>query len=179
MKIKRTIPQTKKEALDATTLYVVFYLIKQLNGVLGKTHLQKLLFLGDLLSMKKFKTQITPLKYRKYFYGPYSSAVEDYTKHLERRGWIEIKQLPLDKTTKYIRYYTKKEINVKPKLLEKIGPEKTLLLDEVIHSFGNMNLQDVVDVVYKLEIVEKTPPSSPLDFAKEIKNDKEKEEDIL
>lgn len=177
MKTKKISPQPKKK-LNNTTLYVIFYLIQQLNGVLGKTHLQKLLFLGDLLSMKKFKEQITPLQYRRHYYGPYSSEVQDYTRCLERKGFIEIKELPLDGSNKYVRFYSKKEVNVKPKILEKIGPEKTLLLDEVIHSFGNISLQEVIDIVYNLEIVKNTPPSSPLDFAKEIKENEEKEESI-
>lgn len=174
---------TPEKTLDKNTLLVVLYLIERLNGVLGKTHLQKILFLTDLLATKKTNKQITVLDYKKYHYGPFAEQLQDYTQELKSKGLISEKELPFasDASKKYTRYYFSKEgTSVKPQLLKNISSDKVMIIDEVISSYGNLNLQEVLDIVYKLQIMEKTEKNKPLDMAQD-KEDlvEEKDEDIL
>jgi uncharacterized protein YwgA len=170
--------------LDKNTLLLVLYLIERLNGILGKTHLQKILFLTDLIATKKINTQITVLDYKKYHFGPFSVELQEYTKELETKGLITEKEFPFasDASKKYTRYYFKQDgRSAKPTLLKNLGNEKLMIVDEIVGSYGNMSLQEVLDIVYNLQIMEKTPKNKPLDIAKENENtaEEKEQEDIL
>lgn len=155
--------------LDKSTLQIIFYLIERLDGVLGKTHLQKLLFLTDLLAVRKFKQKLTKIDYKKYHHGPYSEVVDEYTAHLAKKGAIVERRFPVSTGDGfYSRYHKKMHGTVKDNLVASIGAERVLLIDDVINSFGNMSLQQVLDVVYKLELVKDAKKNTPLDVAKEI-----------
>lgn len=170
---------TQTKTLDKSTLQIIFYLIERLNGVLGKTHLQKMLFLSDLLAVKKFKEKLTAIDYKKYHYGPYAEAINDYTADLKRRSLIEEREYPfMDGSDRsYSRYFKKAQGSVKAKLLENIGAEKVVLLDGVINSYGNMSLQDVLDVVYRLEVVKGAEKNKPLEMAKKVESANDEPED--
>lgn len=159
----------KAKKLDKSTLEIIFYFIERLDGVLGKTHLQKMLFLTDLLSMKKFKEKLTAIDYRKYHYGPYSEAINDYTTELKKKGVIAEKKFSFRDGSErtYSRYHKTVNASIKGNLMKNIGAERVVLLDEVINSYGNMSLQGVLDIVYKLELVKGTEKNKPLDMAKE------------
>lgn len=175
---------TPSQSLDKNTLLVVLYLIERLNGVLGKTHLQKILFLTDLIATKKTNKQITVLDYKKYHYGPFSAELQEYTKELETKGLITEKEFPFasDASKKYTRYYfTQDGRSAKPALLKSLGNEKLMIVDEIVSSYGNMNLQEVLDIVYKLQIMEKTEKNKPLDMANDTEQtiEEKEQEDIL
>jgi uncharacterized protein YwgA len=161
-----------KKELDKNTLFIILYLIEKLNGVLGKTHLQKMLFLIDLLSTKKFKKPLTILEFEKYYHGPYSKTVDDYTGHLEGKGLVEIREFPLQVQGKtYTRYYLKGHTSIKKNLCENIGAESVLLIDDIIFSYGNISLHEVLDIVYGLETVKDAELCKPLEMAKIIESD--------
>lgn len=167
---------------DKRTLSIILYLISRLNGVLGKTHLQKLLFMTDLISSKRFQEKMTAIEYKRYLHGPYSSQLDDYTDFLIKEGLIESKELPFisNPSKKYFRYYSKKPVAIKQSLLKNLGSEKMLLIDDVIGSFGNMSLKDVLEVVYNLQIVKDSKMDKPLEMAKRVdKNSEDNEEDEI
>ena len=158
-----------QSTLDRDTLHIIFYLIERLDGVLGKTHLQKLLFLTDLLAVRKFKQKLTQIDYKKYHHGPYSEVVDEYTGQLTKQGAIEEKKYHISTGSGfYSRYHKKKQGSIKSQLVDNLGAEKVLLIDDVIHSFGNMSLQQVLDVVYELEIVKDAKKNTPLDIAQSM-----------
>lgn len=167
--------------LDKNTLAVILYFISRLDGVLGKTHLQKLLFLTDLLAIKKLKEPVTALEFRRYKHGPYAQSVDIYTSNLVKKGFIEVKEFPLysipNKT--YTRYYLKKSTPIKKDvILSLIGPEKLIVVDEVVDSFGNLGLRNLLDFIYDLEVIKSTKNNSLLDLAKTLKeNPNTKDED--
>ena len=145
-----------KNNLDKTTLTIILYFIEKLNGVLGKTHLSKLLFLTDLLSIKKFNKPLSDLKFVKYHYGPYSNKINNYLKKLKEKEYIEIREIPfMNKSKFYTRYYSNKKVQINSIVFEALegNSEKKTLLDEVINSFGNISLQQLLDIVYSLQIV--------------------------
>jgi uncharacterized protein YwgA len=179
MSINTPIKSIEKKP-DQKTLVVILYIIERLNGVLGKTHLQKILFLADLLSVKKFKEPITSLKFEKNHFGPFSYEVNSYVKHLQKKGFINIKELPFinDEQKNYIRYYYTYKSSTKKLLSQRVDAEKIVLLDDVINSFGNVSLQEILDVVYKLETVKNSDLHKPLEMAKIIQDDDSEVEEM-
>lgn len=173
------MPQSK-ENFDKNTVAIIYYLIEHLDGVLGKTHLQKMLFLIDLLSTKKFKEPLTKLNFQRYHYGPYSEEVNNYISRLETKEQIIVKVLPFsdneDKT--YTRYYYNNKGSIKNYLYKELGAEKVMLIDEIINSFGNKSLQEVLDVVYSLETIKKADLCKPLEMAQIIKDEENNDEPV-
>ena len=171
--------QSEKK-LDEKTLVVILYLIEKLNGVLGKKHLQKMLFLVDLLSVKKFKEPITCFEFEKNHYGPFSEEVNLYLNHLQKKKLIEVKEFPFknNEQKSFVRFYFNYKSTVKNLLCKKVEPKKIMLLDDVISSYGNVSLQEVLDVVYSLETVKKSELHTPLQMAKIIEDDKSEVEEM-
>lgn len=167
----------QQSILDKKTLAIILYFIEKLNGALGKTHLQKMLFLTDLIYSKKFKKQLTALDYKKYTYGPYAEAVNDYTDLLVSKNLIEQRSFPFssDPEKKYTRFYSSSKTSVKKLLAHLINDEEFVLLEEIIDSYGNMSLHDVLDIVYQLELVKTSEKNTPLDFAQKKLENKEEE----
>ncbi|MFC1615408.1 Panacea domain-containing protein [Patescibacteria group bacterium] len=176
-----TQEKNKTTNIDPVTLKIIYYFIEKLDGVLGKTHLQKMLFLTDLLATKKFKEPLSKVKFQKYRYGPYSEEINEYIKDLKNRDLIRVQEFPYntDKTKTYTRFYSNKKGSVKTQLLKEIGAEKILLIDEIINSYGNVSLQEVLDVVYKLEMVKQTELCKPIEMAKIIETEKNNNTDII
>ena len=166
-----------KNDLDKTTLTIILYFIEKLNGVLGKTHLSKLLFLTDLLSIKKFNKPLSDLKFVKYHYGPFSKKINEYLEKLKEKGFIEIREIPFINEPKiYTRYYSNKKVPITSIVLEALddNSEKKTLLDEVINSYGNISLQELLDLVYSIQIVKNAKPlETILEKYKEVEEDKE------
>jgi len=169
-----------KNKIDHKTATVIWYLISKLNGVLGKTHLQKMMFLADLLSAKNFQQQITVMEYKKYHYGPYTQDLDEYIKFLVNKKIIEERAFNFnsDPEKHYSRYYVLKPFTDKGLLIKEVGgSDKALLLDDIINSFGNLSLQEVLDVVYSLQETKRTDFNGPIELAKKIGNkNKESEE---
>lgn len=167
--------------LDKVTSAVMYYFISSLNGVLGRTHLQKLLFLSDLLASRKFGQPITKMKYVRYTHGPYSKSLDDYIEGLTSSELIEERRFPIltGPEKYYSRFYQNKMSNVKDFLVQNIGPEKMLLVDEVSQSYGNKSLQDVLSFVYSLEEVKNVKFDSPIKMAQEIRPVEEELDDDI
>ncbi len=161
--------QTQNE-LDKVTSIVMYYFVSALNGVLGKTHLQKLMFLVDLLASKKFGQPITKMNYVRYTHGPYSRDLNSYIEKLVSSELIEERQFPMisNPDNHYSRFYRKQIVDAKDYLVKEIGAEKVLLVDEVAQSYGNKSLQEVLDFVYSLEEVKGAGFTSPIKMAQEI-----------
>lgn len=159
---------TQVSTLDKTTLLIMYYYVQSLNGVLGRTHLQKLLFLTDLLSSKKFGLPISKLKYIKYTHGPYSRNLNDYIEELEKKQLVIEKkfQITIDPRQYYSRFHVNKQYNSKDRIIKELGLEKVMLLDEVVQSYGNKSLQEVLNFVYSLEEVDGASFASPIELAK-------------
>jgi len=167
-----------KNNLDKTTHVIILYFIEKLNGVLGKTHLSKLLFLTELLSIKRFKNPLTDLKFVKYHYGPYSNRINEYLENLKEKGYIEIREIPFtnEPTKIYTRYYSNKKFQINKIIVEALDgdSEKKTLLDEIINSYGNISLQQLLDIIYSIQIVKEAKHLEViLKKSKELEEDKE------
>ena len=162
-----------KIQLDPLTLKIILFFIDQLDGVLGRTHLQKLLFLTDLLSSKKLNKQLTNLDYTKFHFGPYSKKVQDYVKALETKGLIKEREYTFlsDTNKKYSRFIISRKTGIREKLLEELGPDTFVMLDDVAKSFGNMTLNELLDFVYSLQMVKTSEKNEKLDTTKDKNGD--------
>jgi len=169
-----------KLTTDKVTSALMYYFIYSLNGVLGKTHLQKLMFLSDLLASKKFNGPISKMKYVRYTHGPYSWALDDYINGLKEKEYIEQREFPIttDPRKSYSRFYLNKKVDVKTFLLTKLGAAKMLLIDEIVQSYGNKSLQEVLDIVYSLEEVKRTKHETPIQLAQKMQHSEEDMDDI-
>lgn len=167
------------QQLNNTTTALIYYIIFRLNGVLGKTHLQKMLFLTDLISAKKYNKKITDIEYKKYFHGPYSEEVKKYTDFLITKKMIEMKEFSFNDGTPrvYNRFYFAKPANVKDFLISKLGSDKMVVVEDVISSFGNMSLKNLLDVVYGLQIVSKSELNDPLKIVEQADKENSTEND--
>lgn len=159
--------------INKTTTALIYYIISRLNGVLGKTHLQKLLFLTDLISANKYNQKVTDIEYKKYFHGPYSDEVKNHTDLLAQKGLIEAKEFSFNDGSHraYTRFYAVKPANVQDYLIGKLGSDKMVVLEDVISSFGNMSLKNLLDVVYGLQIVSKSELNDPLKMVEKAGQD--------
>lgn len=168
--------------LDKTTSALMYFFIWSLNGVLGKTHLQKLMFLSDLLASKKFKTPISKMNYIRYTHGPYCRDFDSYIEKLTKDKLIEERVLPMfsDPSKTYSRFYINNtmNINIKKHILSMLGQDKAMLLDEVVQSYGNKSLQEVLDFVYSLEEVKDAQFESPIDMAKKYTSQASDDEEL-
>lgn len=160
--------------IDKTTLVIILYIIQRLDGILGKTHLQKLLFLINLRAYKRFKNPLLKLEFEKYKYGPFSYQVDHYIDSLETKNLIRSKETTYNGDKKYVRYYcSSKFSNIKEYLSENIelNSKEITLLDEVIDSYGSISLRDLLDIVYSLPSVKKTEYCQPIEVAKKIEDE--------
>lgn len=161
--------QNETTGIDSVTQMIMYYFISRLNGVLGHTHLQKLLFLTDLLATQRFDEPITKMNYVRYNHGPYSKNLNDYIQKLVSSELVVEKRFSFynNPDSSYYRLYDAKKADIKTQLYKTIGPEKTLLVDEVVQSYGNKSLQQVLDFVYSLEEVKDAKFDSPIRMIKE------------
>lgn len=171
-----------KNNFDKITLAIILYFIQKLDGILGKTHLQKLLFLLNLRSEKRLKKSLVKLEFEKNRFGPYSYKVNDYVENLIRKKAIKSEvftyQDKSGNSKSYTRYYFNKVSSPKEFLLDNLNPKEVLLVDEVIESYGNISLRDLLDIVYSLPIVRDADYCQPLDVAKSINEEEVPVEDF-
>lgn len=164
-----------KKSLDKITIAIILYFIEKLNGILGKTSLQKILFLLNLRSEKRFNKSLAKLEFEKNKYGPYSYEVNDYIEELLNKNAISIESFSYtDKNGKqkeYTRYYFKNTASPKEFLMEKLNPKEMVLLGNVAESYGNLSLRDLLDIVYSLPTIKEAKYRHPLKMAKIIESE--------
>jgi uncharacterized protein YwgA len=118
------------------------------------------------------------MEFVKYHYGPYSDKINKYLEKLKEKGYIEIREIPfINEPSKiYTRYFSNKKVPITSIIFEALdsNSEKKTLLDEVINSYGNISLQQLLDIVYSLQIVKDAKPlETILEKYKEVEEDKE------
>jgi len=125
----------------------IIHLTAKLEGGLTRTKLIKLLFLADLHYFKKHQSSITGVRYRSYFYGPYS---EEIMKAVNRLNGFEIEEYSGSSSEGrgyYIYTLGKNPRNLKINL----RPEEKKTLDFVIKDFGDIPLPKLLEYVYSTE----------------------------
>lgn len=123
------------------------------GGVLT-TMLAKLLFLVDVWSVQASGSQVTDFRYIRYKHGPYPlTQFEERLDNLAPRGIYATPHVRIEDGRKYRIYrlmeHTKTAID--------LSPQVRLLAEEVMTTFANQKLEDVLEHVYSLDVVRRVP----------------------
>ncbi|WP_022671339.1 Panacea domain-containing protein [Hippea alviniae] len=131
---------------------VVRYILER-TGNIPKTKLVKLLFLADRKFSKENEgnSNITGFRYIRYFYGPYTSEIEDVIGSLSIKGLIRyFRHITLSGNEAYLIGKSDKEVSFKH-----LNEDEKKALDEIVENFGNKSLSEILDEVYSFDEVEK------------------------
>lgn len=161
---------TLKPQLDQTDQLILYlvtnltkgvpHLLVESSGVLT-TMLAKLLFLVDVRSMQTSGSQATNFRYIRYKYGPYPLAqFEERLEELQSWGLHAIPKVSVIEDRPY-RIYRLQE---KRKAQLHLVPSIQLLADEVMTTFANQKLEDVLTYVYSLDFVRNVPFGGEIDL---------------
>jgi uncharacterized protein YwgA len=130
------------------------------RGVLhSKTKLVKLLYLLDLKAIKKLGKTLTGVKFKSYFYGPYSDEIDEVLNYLEELGFISsIKNTSFYLGKEYIVY----KLNNMPNF-DALTLEEKNFIRNVIKNYKDKDLDEILMEVYSSE------PFIKSEFGEEIR----------
>ena len=171
----------QEQTLDQTDR-LILYLVKNLtegmphllveSGGVLTTMLAKLLFLVDVSSMETSGNQATHFRYIRYKHGPYPIA--QFEKRLDSLRWLGLQPLP-KVTIEDERPYRIYRLTEKLKVSLDLPPSVKLLADEVMITFANQPLKDVLEYVYSLDFVRNVHFGQEID----LRTLQPREDDIL
>ena len=121
----------------------------------SKTKLVKLLYLLDYKTFKGEGKTFTGLKYKKYYYGPYSEDIEKAISMLKRRKILKVE----DTVSVYgYRYYIF-QLEKNASMLPEADQEK---IENALGNYLHKELDEILDIVYDTE------PMKGVSFGQEI-----------
>lgn len=121
----------------------IIYLVHKLYG-LTRTKLVKLLYLADIAHYTRTNTSLTKVTYYSYYYGPYSEGIIE---SIEKLNPYEIEESY--RTSKDGREYYTYSLGRYPRITNlNLTHEESQTLDEIITTYGAMNLDDLLKYVY-------------------------------
>jgi len=128
---------------------IISYILQLLGGKeYSKTKIVKLLYMLDVCYSKKYKKSFTEITFKSYFYGPYSSDIEDAIELLINLGCVSVNRVQSE-------YYNDKEYYIfKLNSIPDFGLLKNkdkryiqIFLQDYLH----LSLSDLLDRVYETE----------------------------
>lgn len=137
---------------DKKLLEVIGIILQMHGGVLySKTKLVKLLFLIDKHFANESGSPLTNVKYRSYFYGPYSGDIESALDYLAQNGYI---------TIRYVSDFVAEPYYVltlvEPPKFSALSEEEKEKVRDIISRYVNTSLKDILEEVYETEEYKKT-----------------------
>lgn len=142
---------------------VIIYIISKLPNDVTRTKLVKLLYLIDLISLKRNKTSITNLIYVSYHYGPYSPKIKEALDILNNFEIQEDLNTSVDGNIFYLYSLgTNSRLKDAPEKLLK--SEEKAIVDDVLENYGHKSLKSLLDVVYETKAYKNTPLGKDISF---------------
>lgn len=138
---------------------LILYIIAKLSNSkikIGRTRIIKLLYLIDLVALRRLNEKITGLKYYYHFYGPYAQEIIEVLDKLSHCGKVETTTIPAHNGMVAYDY----RVQDLPKV--SLEPEKRRLVDEIISKFGRMRLDKLLEVVYSTRPMQEKAPGDEL-----------------
>jgi len=145
---------------------VVLYFVDRL-GEVTKTKLAKMLFIADRRYFERTNQTITGFVYRRSFFGPYPAELEDVVgslivKRLLRQYELvtitpeceTVVRYPLVRTERLVMY-------------DDLDDEQRQIIDEVVDEFGEMSLDELVEMMCEFEEVKSAEFGEEIIFTKE------------
>lgn len=143
---------------------IIKFIVERLSGILGRTHLIKLIYLADYHSRRLFGKPISTFDYYWDKRGPFDK--EFYTAIEILKEYIREDEVNFPRYKGYIFHNEPKQIEY-----NKLTRYDLYMLEYVIKNYGKENLQSLLeDVVYKtvpmVEVIEKEAYKSRLPMEK-------------
>ena len=143
---------------------IIKFIVERLSGILGRTHLIKLIYLADYHSRRLFGKPISTFDYYWDNRGPFDK--EFYTAIEILKEYIREDEVNFPRYKGYIFHNEPKQIEY-----NKLTRYDLYMLEYVIKNYGKENLQSLLeDVVYKtvpmVEVIEKEAYKSRLPMEK-------------
>lgn len=121
---------------------------------LTPTKLVKLIYLVDRKAKLDIGESITGLTYKRYVYGPYNEDIIDTLDSLTEQRIIDKKVFVSKRgNSKIYNYDFNKDVN-----LSSISEDEEDIIKEIITDYADKRTREIVDIVYKLEEVQKADP---------------------
>lgn len=121
----------------------VIYRIVENNSTASITVIMKLLYLIDLIHLKKNGKKLTDLNYKRYFYGPFSSEVYTIVDDLIRQDLLNTEA----RFTRDTDYFVYKIANA-PKGNTNLTEEEIDFLNKTLKEFEGLSAKFLTEVTY-------------------------------
>jgi len=121
------------------------------NGI-PITSLMKLVYLVDLVSIKKTGKQLSNFEYKRYKYGPFDKRIYEHIKNLLGEEIIKEDAAFSRGGDEYIIYLSNKEKSFE---FNKLSAEEKSIIDEVIESLQGYGTKALVELTYKTKPMKK------------------------
>lgn len=141
---------------------IIAYIISLMGGKAhSKTQIVKLLYLIDVVSFRRNGKPVTGINFKSYYYGPYSSDIEDALDSLSNQGYITGEK----KITGEGRPYFVYTLNNLPNFNQIKQNEKNII-EECVKPLLKLSLSQLLDMAYKTKEFEAVSFGENISFAK-------------
>jgi len=127
------------------TRQLLAYLIQN-NPSISITALMKLVYICDLVSIKKHDSKVSDFEYVRYKYGPFDQNIYNYINELRWDGIIIEEPAYTPMGDEYITYRINDETGF---CVDALGKNDIQVADEVIESLKGYGAKALVDLAYK------------------------------
>ena len=137
---------------------IILKILQVLGGeVFSKTQLVKLIYLIDVIQSRKGEGNFSGVRYKRYYYGPYSKDIEEALSKLEREEQVRIIKKKNFEGDPY--YHIKLNPPVAFNILER-DDRKTI--EDRMKNLKTLELKKLLDITYNTKEFEEA------DFGEEI-----------
>jgi uncharacterized phage-associated protein len=133
------------------TEQVLVYIIQHYQGI-HITSLMKLLYVIDLVSIKKTEEQLSNFEYRRYKYGPFDKKIYEHIKRLLSEKIIKEDVDFSHGGEEHIIYLFNKEKDFE---FNKLSDDEKRTIDEVIESLQGYGAKALVELAYRTKPMKK------------------------
>ncbi len=132
--------------MNEKTKQLIFSLLKK-NPECSITSLMKLAYLVDLISVERYKKQVSNFKYRRYYYGPFDSKIYLYIEDLINKKIIIPKSDYTITTGKEFVVYSPSESSDYNS--DKINSKELMIIDELLESVKGYGARALTEIAYR------------------------------
>ena len=132
-------------------LQVLSYIIKNHPNV-SVTSLMKVLYLIDLVAIKRRNSQISDFQYIRYNYGPFDKKIYKYLEELGKDNIIKEGAEISSTGDEFVTYSINKKNNI---YFDKISDDEKKIIDEVLESLEGYGIKALTELTYRTKPMKK------------------------
>ena len=143
-------------------LFEAIAIIISLHGgkLFSKTKLVKILYLIEKAFFEKYHKPLFGLKFKSYFYGPYSKEIDEALEELRNLGFIGIQN---EESLLTGRNYYVIQLFAAPNF-EALSNEEREFIASLTRNYVEKSLDDILEEVYSTEEYKRTPFGEEIHF---------------